>query len=131
MMHAEVRRNLNAWLQTYGIPTLLYLAALGVAIWSSISEPAGVTRTVLVLVPIVPGLSVIYLGIRSYRRCDEYIRQRIEQSAALAAVAAAILALIYSFLELAGLPRPSAAWLWNFMCVVFVAQMLRLVVVGR
>jgi hypothetical protein len=131
MMHAEVRRNLNAWLQTYGIPTVLYLAAFGVAIWSSISEPAGVTRTVLVLVPIVPGLSVIYLRIRSYRQSDEYIRQRIEQSAALAAVAAAILALIYSFLELAGLPRPSAMWLWNFMCVIFVAQMLRLVVLGR
>jgi uncharacterized membrane protein YphA (DoxX/SURF4 family) len=130
-MQAEARRNLNAWLRTYGIATLLYLAALGVAIWSSISEPAGVTKNVLVLTPIVPGLSLIYLGIRSYRQSDEYIRQRIEQSAALAAVLAAILALIYSFLELAGLPRPSAVWLWNFMSVFFVVQMLKLLVIGR
>jgi hypothetical protein len=131
MMHTEARRNLNAWLRNFGIPTVLYLAALGVAIWSSISEPAGVTRTVLVLVPIVPGLSLIWLAIRSYRQSDEYIQQRIEQSAAFAGVAAAILALIYSSLELAGLPRPSAAWVWNFMGVIFVVQMLRLMVVGR
>lgn len=130
-MHVQAKQNLNAWLRTYGVAAVLYLAALGIAIWSSTSEPAGVTKTVLVLLPIVPGLSLIWLSIRSYLQSDEYIRRRIEQSAALIALAAAILALAYSFLELAGLPRPSAAWLWNFMCVIFVVQTVRLMAEGR
>jgi hypothetical protein len=128
MMQTETRQQLDAWLRTYSIPMALYLAAFAIAIWSSISGPADAKRTILVLAPIVPGLWLIWLGIRAYRQSDDYIRQRIEQSAALAGAAAAILALVFSFLELAGLQRPSAVWLWNFMCVVFVLQMLKLMV---
>jgi hypothetical protein len=39
--------------------------------------------------------------------------------------------LVYSFLELLGLPRLSAAWISNIVWLVFVVQMLRLISTGK
>jgi len=74
---------------------------------------------------------MIGLTLRSYRLCDEYIRQRTLQAAAIAVVVIAVFSLVYSFLELLGLPRLSAAWFSNIIWVAFVAQMLRLIATGK
>jgi len=47
---------------------------------------------------------LIGLTIRAYGRCDEFIRLRMLQAAAVAAIVVAAFALIYFFLELVGLP---------------------------
>src|ERR1700679_1731106 len=130
-MLSETREVLTGWMRMFGIAFLVYLVALVSAFWAFASVPAGPLRTALLLAPILPGLALIGLTLRSYRLCDEYIRQRTLQAAAIAVLVIAVFSLVYSFLELLGLPRLSAAWFSNIVWVVFAAQMLRLVATGK
>src|ERR1700722_18188100 len=124
-MLSETRQVLIGWVRMFGIAFLVYLVALATAVWAFASVPAGPLRTALILAPILPGLALIGLTLRSYRLCDEYIRLRTLQAAAIAVLVVAALSLVYSFLELLGLPRLSAAWFSNIVGVIFVAQTLR------
>jgi hypothetical protein len=72
-------------------------------------------------------VALIGLTVRAYRRCDEFIRLRILQAAALAAIVVAVFSLVYFFLELLGLPHLSTAWISNVVWAVFVVTMLRLI----
>ena len=130
-MHTESRQVLIGWIRQFGLTLLVYLAALATATWALTSVGAGPLRTALILAPILPGLALIGLTVRSYRLCDEYIRLRTLQAAAIAVLVVAIFSLIYSFLELLGLPRLSSAWISNIVWVVFVAQMLGLIATGK
>jgi hypothetical protein len=130
-MQAETRQALVGWMRQFGLAMAVYIATLATATWALTSVGAGPGRTALILAPILPGLALIGLTVRAYRRCDEFIRLRILQAAALAAIAVAVFALIYFFLELLGLPRLSAAWISNIVWAVFVAQMVRLIATGK
>jgi hypothetical protein len=130
-MHADMRQLLSGWMRQFGAALVLYLAALAVAIWASTAQSPGPERTLLIAAPILPGLALIGLTIRSYRRSDEFFRLRVLQAAALATVVVAAFALVYTFLELLGLPRLSAAWTVDIISVIFVAQMLKLIATGK
>jgi hypothetical protein len=130
-MQTESRQVLIGWIRRLGLTLLVYLAALATATWTVTSVGAGPLRTALILVPILPGLALIGLTVRSYRLCDEYIRLRTLQAAAIAVLVVAVFSLIYFFLELLGLPRLSSAWFSNIIWLVFVAQMLRLIATGK
>ena len=130
-MLSETRQVLIGWMRMFGIAFLVYLVALATALWAFASVPAGPLRTALLLAPILPGLALIGLTLRSYRLSDEYIRQRTLQAAAIAVLVVAVFSLVYTFLVLLGLPHLSAAWFSNIVWVVFVAQMLRLVATGK
>lgn len=126
-MQQETRQVLVGWMRQFGLVTAAYLAALVISYWAARSQMAGPVRTALILTPTLPGLALIWLTVRSYRRCDEFIQLRVLQAAALAAVVVAVFALVYFFLELLGLPRLSSAWISNILWVVFGVQMVRLV----
>ena len=130
-MQSETRRVLVGWMRQFGAVMVVYLAALATAIWALASVPAGSLRTSVVLAPILPGLALIGLTVRAYGRCDEYIRLRILQAAALAAIAVAALSLVYFYMELVGFPHLSTAWISNVVWAVFVAQMVRLIATGK
>ena len=130
-MLSETRQVLIGWIRMFGLAFLVYLVALVTAIWALTSVPERPLRTALILAPILPGLALIGLTLRSYRLCDEYIRLRTLQAAAIAVLVVAVFSLAYSFLELLGLPRLSAAWFSNIVWLVFVAQMLRLIATGK
>jgi hypothetical protein len=130
-MNTEARRMLLAWVRQFGVTFLLYLAVAAAAAWALTTPITGPLRTGLILVPIIPGLWLIWLTLRSYARSDEFIRLRILQAASLTAVLVAALALVYAYLELLGLPRLSAVWLSNFIWLVFVLQMVRLFATGK
>ena len=130
-MRSETREVLVGWIRMFGLAFLVYLVALVTAIWALTSVPERPLRTALILAPILPGLALIGLTLRSYRLCDEYIRLRTLQAAAIAVLVVAVFSLAYSFLELLGLPRLSAAWFSNIVWLVFVAQMLRLIATGK
>jgi hypothetical protein len=130
-MQAETRQVLIGWMRQFGLTMAVYVAALAIATWASASEASGPLRTALILAPILPGLALIGLTVRSYRLCDEFIRLRTLQAAALAALVVAVFSLVYFFLELLGLPRLSTAWFSNIVWAVFVAQMLRLIATGK
>jgi hypothetical protein len=130
-MRSETREVLLGWIRMFGLAFLVYQVALGTAIWAFTSIPTGPVRTALIVAPSLPGLSLIGLTLRSYRLCDEYIRLRTLQAAAIAVLVAVIFSLVYSFLELLGLPRLSAAWFSNIIWLVFVPQMLRLIATSK
>src|SRR5271155_2524657 len=125
-MQRETQQALIGWIREFGLAMAIYVAALVAATWTLHTVEAGALRTIVVLTPILPGLALIALTVRAYAKCDEYIRLRALQAAALAAVVLAVLALIYYFLELLGWPRLSMAWVSNILWVVFVMQMVRL-----
>jgi hypothetical protein len=130
-MNPETKQVLMSWTKQFGITMTVYIAAVAAATAALRSQSAGTTRVVLVLAPILPGLFLIWLTVRSYRRCDEFIRLRILQSASLIIVVLAALSLIYCFLELLGLPRLSAQWVSNIISGLFVVQMVRLIATGK
>jgi hypothetical protein len=130
-MQSETRRVLVGWMRQFGAAMVVYLAALATAIWVLTSLPAGPLRTSVVLAPILPGLALIGLTIRAYGRCDEFIRLRTLEAAAVSAIVIAASSLVYFFFELLGFPHLSAAWTSNVVWVVFAAQMVRLVATGK
>jgi hypothetical protein len=130
-MQTEIRQVLVGWMRQFGSVTAVYVAALATATWALTSVRAGPLRTAVILAPILPGLALIWLTVRAYGRCDEFIRLRILQAAALAAIVVAVFSLVYFFFELLGLPHLSAAWISNVIWAVFVVQMLRLIVMGK
>jgi multisubunit Na+/H+ antiporter MnhB subunit len=130
-MNSETKQVLIAWTKQFGIAMAVYIAAVVAATVALRSQPAGAMRTALVLAPIVPGLSLIWFTVRSYKRCDEYIQLRMLRSASLIIVVLAALSLTYCFLELLGLPRLSAQWVSNIISGMFVVQMVRLLATGK
>lgn len=130
-MQAETRQALSSWIRQFALAMALYIATLVTATWALASVNTRPIRTALVLAPILPGLSLIGLTIRAYRQCDEFIRLRILQAAALAALVVAAFSLIYFFLELLGLPHLSAAWIFNSLWAIFMAQMVKLMAKGQ
>ncbi len=126
-MHSEGRLILAAWMRQFGLVLWMYLATLALAVHALSAAGPGTARTLMILAPIVPGLALIWLSVRTYRRSDEFIRLRILQAASLAAVVMAVFALVYFFLELLGFPRLSTAWISNIGWAVFVTQIIRLI----
>jgi hypothetical protein len=130
-MQSDTRRVLISWMRQFGVAMVVYLAALATATWALTSVPAGPLRTSVVLAPILPGLALIGLTIRAYGRCDEFIRMRTLEAAALSAIVIAVCSLVYFFFELLGFPHLSAAWTSNVVWAVFVVQMVRLIATGK
>jgi len=130
-MQPETRQVLVGWIRQFGSATAIYVAALATATWALTSVRAGPLKTAVILAPIMPGLALIGLTVRAYGRCDEFIRLRILQAAALAAIVVAVFSMVYFFFELLGLPHLSTAWISNVVWAVFVVQMLRLIAMGK
>jgi len=122
----ERRQFLLRWMREFGILVLIYLAAYAAAMWAALTLPRGSLRFMLIVMPILPGLLLIANGVRWYRRCDEFIRQRILEATATTAVVTAIWTLGYGYLELAGLPHVNVAVTHTIAWPIFVWQMVRL-----
>lgn len=130
-MKTETERMLTGWLRHFDGAMTAYLAALGVTAWALATRQAGVTRSALVLAPVLPGLYIMWITRRIYLRCDEYVRLSVLQAAAWAAAVTAVWTLVYAFLEIAGLPRISICWVLYVGWAVFVGLMLRFIATDR
>lgn len=129
-MLEDTRRVLTGWARQFSLLLIVYVGLTALAARELGTKP-GPLRTALILAPILPGLALIGQTVRAYGRCDEYIRLRILQGAAMAAVAVAGFALVYYFLELLGYPWVSMAWISNILWAVFVLNMVRLLAAGK
>jgi hypothetical protein len=79
----------------------------------------GLLRTVVLASPIA-GFGLMLLAIaRHLRRIDEYLRQRLLETFALAAAITAGITFTYGFLETAGFPRLSMFTVWPVMGVAW------------
>jgi hypothetical protein len=78
-------------------------------------------RTVVLASPIA-GFGLMLLAIaRHLARIDEYLRQRLLETFALAAAITAGITFTYGFLETAGFPRLSMFTVWPVMGVAWIA----------
>jgi hypothetical protein len=95
----------------------------GVVLFGSISvgrpmEP-GLSRTLLLLAPMIPLALAIWAIARHFRRVDEFVRLRSLESLSIAAAVTAALSLTYGFLESAGFPKLSMGLVWPVMGAVW------------
>lgn len=102
----------------------VYWCAVAIAAWAVACMPAGGIRSALALTPIGPALLVFSVSYWLYRACDEYIRQRMLQAAAVTAVGMMLLVTVYYYLQLAGLPPLNLAWISDFGWVLFIGQII-------
>lgn len=130
-METEARQMLVGWLRELGGASVAYVAALAGCAWALGHLPPGPARTSVVLLPLLPGLYLVWRTVRLHRRCDEYVRLRILEAVAWAAGITAAWTMVYAFLELAGLPRISIAWVGVVGWPVFVGQVVRFIASHR
>ncbi len=109
-------------------------AVYAVLLFSAISfgrpMAAGALRTVVLLLPMIGFGLMIWTIARHVRRIDEYRRQNLLETFAIAAAITAAATFSYGFLETAGFPRLSMFTVWplmggSWMLVVFVRLLLK------
>jgi hypothetical protein len=130
-MGTEARQMLIGWFRELGSASAAYLVALAGSAWALGHLPPGIARTSVILLPVLPGLYLVWRTAHLYRRCDEYVRLHILKAAAWAAGITAAWTMVYAFLELAGLPRLSIVWVVNVGWAVFVGQVVRFILSHR
>ena len=130
-METEARRMLIGWVRELGSGVLAYALAVGGCAWALGHLVPGPIRTGLILLPVLPGLYLVWTTAHLYGRCDEYVRLRILVAVAWAACITAVWTMVYAYLELAGLPRLSASWVVTVGWAVFVGGMVRFIATHR
>jgi hypothetical protein len=95
----------------------------GVVLYASITMgrpmPPGLSRTLVLISPMIPLALAIWAIARHFRRVDEFVRLRSLESLSLAAAVTAGLSLTYGFLESAGYPKLSMGLVWPVMGAVW------------
>ena len=126
MVNSTPRWALKATLWTQWV----YWCSVAIAFFAATSLPAGSIRSMLVLLPILPGILILSVTFYIYQACDEYIRHRAMMAVGRTAVAVALATMVYSYLELLGFPRLSMAWVHSFGWLVFIPQMVAVMLRG-
>ena len=108
-----------------------YWCQVAIAAWAHHFLPAGGVRTALVLAPTLSAALVFAVTRWLYLASDEYFQSRVLRAATTTAVVVALLATVYSFVELLGYPRLSMVWPLMAGWGIFGAQMLPLVFARR
>jgi hypothetical protein len=108
-----------------------YWCTLAIATWSYTRIPQGITRTTLILTPILPAILVAAIAYWMYQACDEYIRTRILKCVSFTALAVAFGTLTYFVLELLGFPRLSMIAVNLFGWSVFNLLMIYVIIRSR
>jgi hypothetical protein len=99
--------------------------------WAQHAAIAGWLRAVLTVLPIIPGLALLWSAVSSYRRCDEFVQQSILKAAALAAFVTAVWTLIYTYLQPLGLPWLPVGVIHAIAWPIFVWKMVRVIRIGQ
>jgi hypothetical protein len=93
----------------------VYAALLFGSIFISRQMDEGVLRTIVLVVPMIGFGLMIRAIARHVARIDEYQRQRLLESLALAFAVTGAATFTYGFLETAGFPRLSMFTVWIIM----------------
>ncbi len=101
------------YLLQFGLLMVAYVAVLFGSIAAvNATHPEGALRYALLLAPLVPVALLVPAIVGYFVDTDEFERRVMTESLAIAAAVTALIAVTYGFLEVAGLPRPSAWLTW-------------------
>ncbi|WP_332875768.1 hypothetical protein [Massilia sp. S19_KUP03_FR1] len=95
---------------------VLYIVLLGCSIKFARPMPDSLLRTTMLASPMLGFLGAIWAIARHVRGIDEYQRQFLLETWALAAALTAAFTFSYGFLETAGFPKISMFAVWIIMC---------------
>lgn len=110
------------------VMTIAYLIVLYGAVTALKHIHTGPLHYVIALLPLIPVAFLVPIIIRYLQHTDEFERRMQTDSMAIAGGLTALLSVTYGFLELAGLPHPSAWWTWT---VFMLAWAIARPIVGR
>jgi hypothetical protein len=82
---------------------------------------SGPAKVALALLPMVGILAIAVAVVRFALRADEFVRQALVVSGAIAALASAVVAMALGYLETAGMARISIAFGWPLIAATFAA----------
>ncbi|WP_426175367.1 hypothetical protein [Massilia sp. TWR1-2-2] len=94
---------------------VVYAVLLFGANWLGRPMADGVLRTAVLLSPVIGFGLMIWTIARHVRRIDEFMRQSLLETFAIAAAITAAVTFSYGFLETAGFPRLSMFAVWPLM----------------
>ncbi|MBC3884558.1 hypothetical protein [Undibacterium griseum] len=72
----------------------------------------GLSRTLIIISPIIPSLATLWAIVRQFQRMDAYLRLWSLENIGIAAGLTAALSLTYGFMESANFPLISMFWVW-------------------
>ena len=98
-----------------GVTMALYMIVTSVSIRFGRPMEAGLSRTLVLMSPVLPLLLAAWAIVRAFGRMDEFVRLRTLESFGIAGAITAALTFSYGFLETAGYPRLSMFWVWGIM----------------
>lgn len=104
-----------------GLALLLYVALLVGALVMSKDMAPGISRTVLLISPMLAFALAVRAIVRLVRDTDEFLRKTMLEQLAVAAAGTAGITFTYGFLEVAGFPRLSMFMVWPLMGALWVA----------
>ncbi|MBV8153837.1 MAG: hypothetical protein JO192_09330 [Candidatus Eremiobacteraeota bacterium] len=111
---------------------LVVTAAYVIVLFASVETlkhlSAGPLHYVVALLPLVPVALLVPIVVRYLRETDEFERRLQTESLAIAGGVTAMVAVTYGFLEVGGMPHPSAWWTW---CVLTISWAIARPIVGR
>jgi hypothetical protein len=115
----------RAYYRELGVAMAVYVVLLFSAIRFGRPMAEGTLRTIILLTPIIGFGLAIWAIARHLSRIDEYMRQTMLETFAIAAAITAAVTFSYGFLETAGFPRISMftvglvmAGSWGVICLL-------------
>lgn len=111
----HTKKVMRAYHIEMGLSLLVYVVLLFAAIRFGRPMADGVLRTAVLLSPMIGFGLAIWAIARHLGRIDEYLRQHLLETFAIAAAITAAATFSYGFLETAGFPFVSMFWVWPVM----------------
>jgi hypothetical protein len=100
------------------ISTVLYVGLLSLSL-HYVDRLDGALKVIVALLPMIGVSGFIIALVRLALRMDEFQRQTLLVSGAIAALACALATMTLGFLENAGIPRLGMTFVWPIMAVAF------------
>ncbi|MFL6673600.1 MAG: hypothetical protein ACJ8LG_09940 [Massilia sp.] len=105
----------RAYYRELGLALAVYIVLLFASIHFGRPMAEGALRTIVLACPMIGFGLMIRAVARQLGRIDEYLRQRMLETLALAAAITGALTFTYGFLETAGYPRLSMFTVWALL----------------
>ncbi len=103
-----------------GLAGMLYAATLFASIYIANGMAAGLSQTLVVMLPAFPAFAALMAILRSIKRMDEYVRVRMLEVLALSGGLTAFFAFSYGFLEGLGYPKLSGFVMYGLFMIGWV-----------
>lgn len=111
----------HRYLWEFAVSLLAYVTVLIISVILLASLDIGpISRAMLSLMPVIPGLTICWAIVRQLRRVDELQRKIQFEALGLAFAATAIITFSYGFLENVGFPKLSMFAVWPLMAAFWI-----------